>query len=102
MSQKFNAKAVAANLARYAAANREPTVAEQIASAEVWAEVEKMLADGFTLKDIAAGLVASGIEGKENAIRTMISKIKSERSAAMPATTGKPPEAVALDEAEAA
>ena len=82
--QKFNPAAVAASLAKFAAANRAPTVEEQISNPTVWAEVEKMQAMGFTRQTIAEALVAAGIEGKATSIRTTLGKIASAKAKPTP------------------
>lgn len=78
----FNPTATAAALKRFAEANAHPSLRQQISSPEVWAVIEEMATQGFTVKMIARGLNAAGIEIAEATCLNYISTIRKEKEVA--------------------
>ncbi|MGO8332107.1 hypothetical protein ACC778_08275 [Rhizobium ruizarguesonis] len=75
----FNPTATAAALKRFAGANAHPSLRQQISSPEVWSVIEEMTRQGFSLKTIARGLKAAGIEIAEATCVNYISTIRKEK-----------------------
>lgn len=75
----FNPTATAAALRKFAEANTRPSLRQQISSPEVWTVIEEMARQGFTVKMIARGLKAAGIDGAELTFMNYISTIRKEK-----------------------
>lgn len=75
----FNPTATAAALRKFAEANTRPSLRQQISAPEVWSVVEEMTRQGFSLKMIARGLNAAGIEIAETTCLAYISTIRKEK-----------------------
>jgi hypothetical protein len=75
----FNSTATAAALKRFAEANARPSLRQQVSSPEVWSVIEEMTRQGFSLKTIARGLNAAGIEIAEATCLNYISTIRKEK-----------------------
>ncbi|MBW0366132.1 hypothetical protein KXJ81_07710 [Ensifer adhaerens] len=56
-----------------------PSLRQQISSPEVWSVIEEMTRQGFSLKAIARGLNAAGIEIAEATCLNYISTIRKEK-----------------------
>ncbi|ANM16920.1 hypothetical protein AMK06_CH02020 [Rhizobium sp. N541] len=78
----FNPATTAAALKRFAEANMRPSLRQQISSPEVWSVIEEMARQGFTVKMIARGLKAVGIDGAELTCMNYISTIRKEKEIA--------------------
>lgn len=75
----YNPAATAAALKRFAEASMRPSLRQQISSPEVWSVIEEMTRQGFSLKTIARGLNAAGIEIAEATCLNYISTIRKEK-----------------------
>lgn len=78
----FNPAAAATALKKFAEANMRPSLRQQISSPEVWSVIEEMERQGFSLKTIARGLNAAGIEIAEATCLNYISTIRKEKEIA--------------------
>jgi hypothetical protein len=75
----FNPTATATALKRFAEAYAHPSLKQQISSPEVWSVVEEMTRQGFSLRTIARGLNAAGIEIAEATCLNYIATIRKEK-----------------------
>lgn len=75
----YNPATTAAALKRFAEANVRPSLRQQISSPEVWSVIEEMTRQGFSLKTIARGLNAAGIEIAEATCLNYIATIRKEK-----------------------
>lgn len=75
----FNPAATAAALKRFAETSMRPSLRQQISSPEVWSVIEEMTRQGFSLKTIARGLNAAGIEIAEATCLNYIATIRKEK-----------------------
>ncbi|MGR9423632.1 hypothetical protein [Rhizobium leguminosarum] len=82
-SLAFNPAATALALKKFAEANARPSLRQQISSPEVWSVVEEMARQGFSLKTIARGLNAAGIEIAEATCLNYLSTIRKEKEDAV-------------------